>query len=57
MNVLILYLIWHIRCYDIENKIIGFLIMGEVIMGIMEVVFTKKCDMCNAYARITVLAY
>ena len=47
--MLILYLIWHIRCYDVDNEIIGFWIIGEVMLGIM---FTKNCIMGNAYARI-----
>ena len=42
-------LIWHIRCYDVENEIIGYLIIGEIVCGIM---FTKNCIMCNAYARM-----
>ena len=28
-------LIWHIRCYDVDNEIIGFLIMGEIMEWIM----------------------
>ena len=28
-------LIWHIRCYDVDNEIIGFLIIGEMMLEIM----------------------
>ena len=40
---------WRIRYYDVENEIIGFLIIGGMMLGIM---FTKKRIMCNAYARM-----
>ena len=40
---------WRIRCYDVDNEIIGFLIIGEMMEWIM---FTKNHIMCNAYARI-----
>ena len=42
-------LIWHIRCYDVDNEIIEFLIIGEIVWEIM---FTKNHIMCNAYARM-----
>ena len=42
-------LIWHIRCCSVDNEIIGFLIIDEVMLEIM---FTKNHIMCNAYARM-----
>ena len=28
--VTVYYLIWHIRCYDVDNEIMGYLIIGEI---------------------------
>ena len=42
-------LIWHIRCCSVDNEIIGFLIICEIMVGIM---FTKNHTMSNACARM-----
>ena len=42
-------LIWHIRCCSVNNEIIGYLIVGEIVWEIM---FTKKHISCNAHARM-----
>ena len=42
-------LIWRIRCCSVDNEIIGFLIIGEVMWKIM---FTKNRTMSNVYARM-----
>ena len=42
-------LICHIRQYDVDNQIVGYLIAGEIMWEIM---FTKNHITCNAYARI-----
>ena len=34
MVVTVYYLICHIRCYDVDNEIIGFFIIGEVMLGV-----------------------
>ena len=47
MVVTVYYLIWHIRCYDVDNEIIGYLIVGEMMEWIREIWSTKKRIMCN----------
>ena len=45
--VSVYYLIWHIRCYDVDNQIIGYLIIGKVMLEMVYVVFNKNHIMCN----------
>ena len=46
-------LIWHIRCQDVDDEMMRYLIIGGMMRQIM---FTKNHIMCNTYARMNCIS-